>query len=153
MSQKHLVFLFLANTVLAAAVGASTFALLSRAPTAVETSSETRTAASTKEAAPPAIVEAEPDSAPCTDDLKKFCKATDLRSQGPMGCLGGHMADLSPACASVVKESQKGLASKCGAEITKYCQNVPMAEGRVLRCLRENIVKLGNACKKKIDQI
>lgn len=159
MEPKHLTLLFFANTIVAAAIGASTYALLSRQPAMEEKSVVVRATASgsaapsiAKMATPKPPVESEPDSAPCADDLKKFCKQTDM-PKGPMGCLGSHLADLSPACIAVVKQSQGGLAAKCGAEISQFCQNVEMREGRMLRCLRENIAKLGNGCKKKIDQI
>lgn len=153
MSQKHLVLFFLANTIVAAAIGASTFALLSRSPASQEKPVELQSLPPKKTEAPKPVAEAEPNSNVCLDDLKKFCKEADLRSKGPMGCLGIHTAALSPACANVVKQSQNGLATKCGAEISQFCQNVEMREGRMLRCLRENITKLGNVCKKKIDQI
>lgn len=41
----------------------------------------------------------------------------------------------------------------CAEEIEKYCKDVEPCEGRIINCLNENMSKLSDECKSKVEDV
>lgn len=82
----------------------------------------------------------------CADEIQKYC-ANDPRKRR---CLRDNMDKLGDACKTAVDTPRnpangrrKGIGRICADDIQKFCANDP----RKFRCLKDNLDRLGDACK------
>jgi hypothetical protein len=87
---------------------------------------------------------------PCYRDLITHCRP-GLAPREQHECLTLNDEHLSGACRdyrSKEKDQIKNLVKFCEADRLKFCQNAPLKDGAVIRCLRTNRAKTSPMCQK-----
>jgi Cysteine rich repeat len=91
---------------------------------------------------------------PCAEDIAKYCKEVKAGGGRILKCLNEHKNELSVSCKAKLEESKKRLAEvrqACRGDTQKFCKDVLPGEGRILKCLREHMQELSNACRKILE--
>jgi hypothetical protein len=91
-------------------------------------------------------------SRPCQADAEKFCKDVKPGGGRIIECLKSHETELSSECRSrgaELREARQELKSACKDDIRKFCGDVKVGAGRILRCMKEHEPELSDACKKE----
>jgi len=94
------------------------------------------------------------DEYPCMDELEKFCKEIKSGEGRLIECLDAHKSELSPVCSGKVDQFRSRIeASKkiCADDIGKFCPDVQLGQGRLLRCLREKLTDLSPPCRGQLQ--
>jgi hypothetical protein len=76
-----------------------------------------------------------------------------------MQCLRQHESELSAGCKSSLANRTPGAhrmsksvwSMACGADLDKFCQNVPPGKGRILECLTSHAGQVSPSCKTALD--
>lgn len=92
---------------------------------------------------------ASPKAPACAPEIQQFCGHIETGQGKLHRCLDEHRADLSPACATKLKQLQakrQAIRLLCAADAGKHCGHLQPGKGRVVRCLREHRVELSPAC-------
>jgi len=96
------------------------------------------------------------DKDPCTDDIAKFCKDVKPGVENIAKCLKEHEKDLSSTCAKRyegIKMEAQNIHKACSDDMDKYCKDVQLGKGNIMRCLREHEDKLSSACREEIGKM
>ncbi|MBA2403711.1 MAG: hypothetical protein H0V66_02985 [Bdellovibrionales bacterium] len=86
---------------------------------------------------------------PCYMDLRKHCKV-GLTAADQHRCLGLNEKELSNSCRQfriVESDKIKKMVDLCENDRLKLCPKAPFQNGMILKCLKENILKVTPACK------
>ena len=87
----------------------------------------------------------------CADEIQKYC-ATDPHIRR---CLRGYMDKLGDTCKTAVNTRREfggggrrpGIGRACAEELAKFCAT----DDRKFRCLKDNLDRLGDACKAAVN--
>jgi hypothetical protein len=88
-------------------------------------------------ASPPARAEA-----PCATDAARLCPGIPSGDGRLWACLQRNQMQLSSQCVRNLQELQRRaseLDADCGADVYRFCPNVPVGQGRVLGCLGQHV--------------
>jgi len=94
------------------------------------------------------------DEYPCMNELEKFCKGVKSGEGRLLMCLDSHKDELSPVCSEKVDQFRSRVedAKKiCAADIEKFCPDVQLGQGRLLRCLKEKMSVLSPLCRGELQ--
>ena len=87
---------------------------------------------------------------PCADDVAKLCKDVQPGEGRIIECLKTHEKEVSPKCATHVKEVKaelKKVSDACEPDIEKFCWETPMGKGGIAKCLKKHSADLSPDCK------
>lgn len=82
----------------------------------------------------------------CVSDYKRFCFGVLPGGGRILACLGGHMSELAPACATAV-----GMGLQCVDDYKKFCDGASPGNGELKACLEANRANLSSACAETIS--
>ncbi|KAL4853837.1 Golgi apparatus protein 1 [Chlorella vulgaris] len=81
----------------------------------------------------------------CKADRDRLCGKVPRGSSGVVRCLGAKRAELAPACAALLFDTEVSMAESidfnwplkeaCSEELKARCSGVPHGQGRAIRCL------------------
>ena len=83
----------------------------------------------------------------CKGDVEKLCKDVQPGEGRIFGCLKSHQSELSPKCASNVKEVWKHVSDACEPDVEKFCFDTPIGKGGIAGCLKKHSADLSADCK------
>lgn len=107
---------------------------------------------------------------PCKADVEKFCAGVKMGNGGIMKCLKEHEAELSSECKTkqaermekfkekrtekkeARHEKRKEMMDACKADKEKFCGEVKMGGGAVMKCMKEHNSELSAMCKEKLSR-
>ncbi|MDX1958101.1 MAG: cysteine rich repeat-containing protein [Leptospiraceae bacterium] len=87
---------------------------------------------------------------PCKEDAKKLCADVKPGEGRIIKCLKEKEQQLSEACSThfaEVKAKNKEFANACKDDRKKFCKDVQLGGGRIIKCLKDNQASLAEACK------
>ena len=93
----------------------------------------------------------------CQSDLDKFCKGITPGGGRIAACLDSRDDQLSSPCKTAYMNTKERISEKmdkaelafrnsCGADVRKFCSQVPSGKGRLLECLDEHRDNLSGPC-------
>ena len=92
----------------------------------------------------------------CQEDKEKFCSNVTPGEGRLLACAAAHEDQLSGQCSHALYQAADILdafiqtinyiAVECKQDITTYCSNVKLGEGRILTCLDDNSDKISGQC-------
>jgi len=94
------------------------------------------------------------DEYPCMDELERFCKGVKSGEGRLIECLEGHKSELSPVCSGKVDQFRSRVEESkkiCAADIGKFCPDVQLGQGRLLRCLKDKLTDLSPPCRGQLQ--
>ena len=110
------------------------------------------------EAAAEKIVQTVADG--CKTELETYCKDVTVGEGRVLACLYAYEDKLSARCEyafyDAVAQLQHAIttvtyvANECREDLTKFCSNIKIGEGRVLQCLDKNSSKVSSRCKQAL---
>jgi hypothetical protein len=86
----------------------------------------------------------------CKADVQKLCKDVQPGEGKIVECMKTHQKELSPKCASQMKQVQAGLkqvSNACESDVEKFCWDTPMGKGGIASCLKKHTDELSSECK------
>jgi hypothetical protein len=99
----------------------------------------------------------------CQTELEGYCKDVTPGDGRILACLYAHGDKLSGHCeyalydAAVQLEravaAMAYLANECGDDLSQHCSEVPMGQGRLLKCLEKNDSKVSQRCKQALKEV
>src|SRR4030042_2227962 len=92
----------------------------------------------------------------CCDDIEKYCKEIKPGGGRIMNCLKAHETELSVSCRGKIGELQGIITDceqACAGDIAKFCKEVQIGGGRIVKCLREHDKQLSPSCSAKLEMI
>ncbi len=110
------------------------------------------------EAAAEKIVQTVTDG--CKAEIETFCKNVTVGEGRVLACLYAYEDKLSARCEYALYDAAAQLqhaittvtyvANECRDDLTKFCSNIKIGEGRVLQCLDKNSSKVSSRCKQAL---
>jgi hypothetical protein len=99
----------------------------------------------------------------CDKELTSYCSNVTPGEGRILACLYAHSDKLSGQCEFALYDvaaqlerfvaALSYLANECDAELEKFCAEVAVGEGRVLKCLDENASKLNARCTQALKDV
>lgn len=99
----------------------------------------------------------------CEKELTSYCKDVTPGEGRILACLYAHSDKLSGQCEYALYDSAVQLerfvaaltyvANECDEDIDKFCANVAIGEGRILKCLDENANKISERCTQALKDV
>ena len=99
----------------------------------------------------------------CEKELTSYCKDVTPGEGRILACLYAHSDKLSGQCEYALYDSAVQLerfvaaltyvANECDEDIDKFCANVAIGEGRILKCLDENVNKISERCTQALKDV
>lgn len=89
----------------------------------------------------------------CKADRERLCGDIKPGKGAIARCLVQHEEELAPACKeklTQLKEKRQSLIQACKEDKKKFCANVPVGQGKVLKCLKDNESQISEACKAEL---
>ncbi len=82
----------------------------------------------------------------CMTDYRRHCFGVMPGGGRIVACLGKNIADLAPACATVVN-----IGLQCVDDYKKYCANAAPQNDDLKHCMEANIAKLTPGCARTVS--
>jgi hypothetical protein len=99
----------------------------------------------------------------CEKELTTYCKDVTLGEGRVLACLYAFSDKLSGQCEYALYDAAVQLerfvaaltylANECDADMDKFCANVAIGEGRILKCLDENAEKISARCTQALKDV
>ena len=99
----------------------------------------------------------------CEKELTSYCKDVTPGEGRILACLYAHSDKLTGQCEYALYDAAVQLerfvaalsyiANECDADLEKFCAEVAVGEGRVLKCLDENSSKISARCTQALKDI
>jgi len=99
----------------------------------------------------------------CKVELKTYCKDVTPGNGRILACLYAHSDKLSGQCEYALYDAAVQLeravaslvyvANECADDVDKYCGDVAMGKGRLLKCLEKNDKKISQRCKQALKDV
>jgi len=92
---------------------------------------------------------------PCRQDIEKLCPGIKPGGGAFRSCLEQHATELSPACQDRLKQMKANAAAwrqACQDDVHKFCAQVEVGHGNIIRCLHQHRDELSQSCKDQIAQ-
>ena len=99
----------------------------------------------------------------CKKELTSYCKYVTPGEGRILACLYAHSDKLTGQCEYALYDAAAQLerfvaaltylANECDADLEKFCAEVAVGEGRVLKCLDENSSKISARCTQALKDV
>lgn len=99
----------------------------------------------------------------CEKELTSYCKDVTPGEGRILACLYAHSDKLTGQCEYALYDAAVQLerfvaaltyvANECDEDIDKFCANVAIGEGRILKCLDENASKISERCTQALKDV
>ena len=99
----------------------------------------------------------------CEKELTSYCKDVTPGEGRILACLYAHSDKLTGQCEYALYDAAVQLerfvaaltyvANECDEDIDKFCANVAIGEGRILKCLDENANKISERCTQALKDV
>lgn len=99
----------------------------------------------------------------CEIELTSYCSDVTLGEGRVLACLYAHSDKLSGKCEYALYDAAAQLerfiaalsylANECDEDLDKFCTNVAVGEGRLLKCLDENSAKISGRCTEALKDV
>jgi len=99
----------------------------------------------------------------CADEVETYCKNVTPGKGRLLSCLYAYEDKISSQCQWAVCEAVPSLelalttlsylAGECRDDLMKYCSDVKVGEGRLIKCLGKNKGGLTDRCKSAYDEV
>ena len=99
----------------------------------------------------------------CKKELTSYCKNVTPGEGRTLACLYAHSDKLTGQCEYALYDAAVQLerfvaaltyvANECDEDIDKFCANVAIGEGRILKCLDENANKISERCTQALKDV
>ena len=99
----------------------------------------------------------------CEKELTSYCKDVTPGEGRILACLYAHSDKLTGQCEYALYDAAVQLerfvaalsyiANECDADLEKFCAEVAVGEGRVLKCLDENASKISARCTQALKDV
>ena len=99
----------------------------------------------------------------CKKELTSYCKDVTPGEGRILACLYAHSDKLTGQCEYALYDAAAQLerfvaaltylANECDADLEKFCAEVAVGEGRVLKCLDENSSKISARCTQALKDV
>ena len=99
----------------------------------------------------------------CEKELTSYCKDVTPGEGRILACLYAFSDKLSGQCEYALYDAAVQLerfvaalsyvANECDADLEKFCANIEVGEGRVLKCLDENSSKISARCTQALEDV
>ena len=99
----------------------------------------------------------------CEKELTTYCKDVTPGEGRVLACLFAFSDKLTGQCEYALYDAAKQLerfvaalsyvANECDADLEKFCANIEVGEGRVLKCLDENSSKISARCTQALEDV
>jgi len=98
----------------------------------------------------------------CDKELKTYCKDVTPGEGRVVACLYAFSDKLTPKCEYALYDAAAQLeraltaltyvANECRDDLTKFCSNIKVGEGRLLACIEKNEKQVSKRCKEAIKE-
>lgn len=112
------------------------------------------------------ILAAQSPQTACKKDISTFCANVEKGEGRVINCLRENIDATSEECRNSLNnlttnqqqpnsdKNKKGAQlTSCKSDISLYCSDIERGEGRVAKCLNENLEKLSDECKKTLEAL
>jgi hypothetical protein len=99
----------------------------------------------------------------CEKELTSYCKDVTPGEGRILACLYAHSDKLTGQCEYALYDAAVQLerfvaaltylANECDADLEKYCADIAVGEGRVLKCLDDNSEKISARCTQALKDV
>jgi hypothetical protein len=99
----------------------------------------------------------------CEKELTSYCKDVTPGEGRILACLYAHSDKLTGQCEYALYDSAVQLerfvaaltyvANECDADMEKFCADIAVGEGRVLKCLDDNAEKISARCTQALKDV
>ena len=99
----------------------------------------------------------------CKKELTSYCKDVTPGEGRILACLYAHSDKLTGQCEYALYDAAVQLerfvaaltyvANECDGDIDKFCANVAIGEGRILKCLDDNANKISKRCTQALKDV
>ena len=99
----------------------------------------------------------------CEKELKSYCSKVTMGEGRILACLYAFSDKLSGQCEYALYDAAAQLerfvaaltylANECDADMAKFCADIAVGEGRVLKCLDENANELSARCTQAFKDV
>jgi hypothetical protein len=99
----------------------------------------------------------------CEKELISYCKDVTPGEGRILACLYAHSDKLTGQCEYALYDAAVQLerfvaalsyvANECDADLEKFCADIAVGEGRVLKCLDENSSKINERCSQALKDV
>ena len=99
----------------------------------------------------------------CEKELTSYCKDVTPGEGRILACLYAHSDKLTGQCEYALYDAAVQLerfvaaltyvANECDGDIDKFCANVAIGEGRILKCLDDNADKISERCTQALKDV
>ena len=99
----------------------------------------------------------------CEKELASYCKDVTPGEGRILACLYAHSDKLTGQCEYALYDAAVQLerfvaaltyvANECDEDMDKFCANVAIGEGRILKCLDENASKISERCTQALKDV
>jgi hypothetical protein len=99
----------------------------------------------------------------CEKELTSYCKDVTPGEGRVLACLYAFSDKLSGQCEYALYDAAVQLerfvaaltyvANECDADMAKYCADIAVGEGRVLKCLDDNAEKISARCTQALKDV
>ena len=99
----------------------------------------------------------------CEKELTSYCKDVTPGEGRVLACLYAHSDKLTGQCEYALYDAAVQLerfvaalsyvANECDEDLEKFCANIEVGEGRVLKCLDENSSKISARCTQALKDV
>ncbi len=99
----------------------------------------------------------------CKKELTSYCKHVTPGEGRILACLYAHSDKLTGQCEYALYDAAAQLerfvsaltylANECDADLEKFCAEIAVGEGRVLKCLDENSSKISARCTQALKDV
>ena len=99
----------------------------------------------------------------CEKELTSYCKDVTPGEGRVLACLYAHSDKLTGQCEYALYDAAVQLerfvaalsyiANECDADLEKFCAEVAVGEGRVLKCLDDNAEKISTRCTQALKDV
>ncbi len=96
----------------------------------------------------------------CKTEIETYCKTVTPGEGRVLACLYAYEDKLSARCEYALYDAAAQLehaittvayvANECRDDLTKFCSNIKVGEGRVLQCLDKNSAQVSSRCKQAL---
>jgi len=99
----------------------------------------------------------------CSKEVETYCKDVTPGKGRLLSCLYAYDDKISTRCQIALCEAVPALemalttlsylAGECRDDLMKYCSDVKVGEGRLIKCLDKNRDKLNERCKTAVEEV
>ena len=99
----------------------------------------------------------------CEKELTSYCKDVTPGEGRILACLYAHSDKLTGQCEYALYDAAAQLerfvaalsyvANECDADLERFCADIAVGEGRVLKCLDENSSKINERCSQALKDV